>query len=35
MLDLSIGPLEQNIEGWIEAMDVSINGNLDTIPLGE
>ncbi len=35
LLDLSIGPLGQDIEGWIEAMDVSVNGNLDSIPLIE
>lgn len=35
MPDLSIGLLGQDIEGWIEAMDVSVNGNLDTIPLGK
>ena len=34
-LDLSIGPLGQDIEGWIEAADISVNGNLDTIPLIE
>ena len=35
MPDLSIGPLEENIREWIEAMDVYVNGNLDMIPLGE
>ncbi len=35
LLDLSIGSLEQHIEGWIRAADVSVNGNLDTIPLTE
>jgi len=33
--NLSIGPLEENIRRWIEAMDVFVNGNLDMIPLGE
>ena len=33
LLDLSIGPLELDIEGWIESLDVSFSGNLDTIPL--
>ncbi len=33
LLDLSIGPLGQDIEGWINALDVSVNGKLDTIPL--
>ena len=35
LLDLSIGPLELDIEGWIESMDVSVNGNLDSIPIIE
>lgn len=35
LLDLSIGPLEQDIEGWIRAADVSVNGDLDSIPLTE
>ena len=35
LLDLSIGPLERDIEGWMESMDVSVNGNLDSIPIIE
>jgi len=35
LLDLSDGSLELDIEGWMKAMDVSINGDLDTIPLIE
>ena len=35
LLDLSIGPLGQGIKGWIRAADVSVNGDLDTIPLTE
>jgi len=35
LLDLSNGPLELDIEGWMESMDVSVSGNLDTIPLIE
>lgn len=35
LLDLSIGPLGQDIEGWIRAADISVNGDLDTIPLTE
>lgn len=35
LLDLSIGPLGQDIEGWIEAADISVSGNLDTIPFIE
>ena len=35
LLDLSTGPLGLDIEGWIESMDVSVSGNLDTIPLIE
>ncbi|RKZ09117.1 hypothetical protein DRQ25_07425 [Candidatus Fermentibacteria bacterium] len=35
LLDLSIGPLGQNVEGWIRSMDVSASGDLDTIPLTE
>ncbi len=33
LLDLNIGPLGRDSEGWIESMDVSVSGNLDTIPL--
>ncbi len=33
LLDLRIGPLGLDIEGWIESMDVSVSGDLDTIPL--
>ena len=32
LLDLNIGPLGQDIEGWIESEDVSVSGDLDTIP---
>jgi len=32
LLDLAIGPLGQDIEGWIESADVSVSGDLDTIP---
>ncbi len=35
LLDLSIGPLGQNVEGWIRSMDVSASGDLDTIQLTE
>ena len=35
LLDLSIGPLGRDIEGWIRAADVSVSGNLDTIPFIE
>jgi hypothetical protein len=35
LLDLNIGPLGQDIEGWIEATDISVSGNLDTIPIIE
>ncbi|MCD4700342.1 MAG: hypothetical protein K8S24_00650 [Candidatus Aegiribacteria sp.] len=34
-LDLSIGSLGRDAEGWIEAMDVSVSGDLDSIPLTE
>lgn len=34
-LDLSIGPLGQDIKGWIEAADISVSGNPDTIPIFE
>lgn len=32
LIDLSIGPLGQDIEGWIKATDISVSGDLDTIP---
>ena len=35
LLDLSNGPLDRDTEGWIKSMDVSVSGNLDTIPLIE
>lgn len=35
LLDLSIGSLGRDAEGWIEAMDVSVSGDLDSIPLTE
>ncbi|MEN8209095.1 MAG: hypothetical protein ABFR50_07570, partial [Candidatus Fermentibacteria bacterium] len=35
LLDLRIGPLGMDIEGWIESIDVSISGNLDSIPFTE
>ena len=35
LLDLNIGPLGLDIEGWIEVMDVSVSGDLDTIPFIE
>ena len=35
LLDLSIGPLGLDIKGWIRAADVSVNGDLDSIPLNE
>lgn len=31
LLELSIGPLGRDIEGWIRATDVSVSGNLDSI----
>jgi len=34
-LDLNIGTIGQDITGWIESADVSVNGNLDSIPLIE
>ena len=33
LLDLREGSLGLDIEGWIESMDVSVSGDLDTIPL--
>ncbi len=32
LLDLRIEPQRLDIEGWIESMDVSVSGDLDTIP---
>lgn len=32
---MSVRPLDREIEGWIEAMYVSVSGNLDSIPLIE
>ncbi|MCK5115665.1 MAG: hypothetical protein KAR44_03635 [Candidatus Aegiribacteria sp.] len=35
LLDLSNGLLELDSEGWIRAADVSVSGNLDSIPIIE
>ncbi len=35
LIDLSIGPMGLDIDGWIRTVDVSASGDLDTIPIIE